>query len=154
MKTIRRRIPARTKVFYQCQTCGTKYGNKAKARECEKRILEFKKFSIGERVRNLEKRTCGIIASGSPALTRKSPHYYFEGIVIKIIGPQVSDYYYECRYLDGKPDRLNGHVYQYEVQYVCPVCDQLKTALCYAPELKILNVVKKSEPCVGPEKKY
>lgn len=143
MKTIRRRIPARTQIFHQCETCGTEYSNKAKAQKCEKRVLEFKKFSLGEFVRNIEKRICGV-----PPPPGKSPHYYFEGIVIKIIGPAVSDYDYECRWLGGKPDRLNGHVYQYEVQYVCPTCNQLETVLYYAPELRSLRVEKKSYP--GP----
>lgn len=148
MRTIRRKVPARVSVTYQCITCKTTYRSKHKAQECEKRVLEIKRFVVGETVRNIELRTC------CSNLIVKNRNYHFEGTVINIVGPMPSDYEYECKWLGGKPDRINGHVYQYEVKYVCPVCNQLKTALYHALELKSLSVDKKFGPYSGLEKRY
>lgn len=145
MKTIRRDIPARVKVSYQCGVCSGEYPRRSQAKKCEARILEIQKFAIGEVVKNLEPRVCPI--------NDDSP-YFFEGIIKKILGPRKSDYEYEVKWLGAQPERLNGHIYQYEVEYVCPKCNNLKSHLYYSPELKSLRVIKKTGPYRGPEKKY
>ena len=144
MKTIRRRIPARTNVSYQCWVCGTKYRSKKSAQKCEARTLEIREFSEGYWVRAKEKRHCG--------LTGKS--YICEGIIVDVLGPMLPDEEYENKWLGGKTERLNGHVYQYEVQFICPCCNKLKRAFYYGPGLQSLEVVKKSGPWSGPEKRH
>lgn len=131
MKITRKRIPARTVVSYQCETCGTKYPRKLSAIGCEKRKLETKVFKLGERVKNTTARQC-----------HNGKNYYFEGVVIGVRGPVPSDDEYEILILGGKKERMNNHVYQYEVEYVCPVCQNIKTALLYAPQLKSMEIVK------------
>lgn len=136
MRIIKVRIPAKTVRSYQCETCKTRYSSKTKARECEKRVLEIRRSAVGDRVSNIEPRTCGTVGKGNI-------NYHFDGIIIKVVGPNPADYEYEVRWLGAQDDRVNGHIYQYEVRYVCPVCNKLRTALYYAPELKSLKVEKK-----------
>ena len=131
MKVTKKRIPAKTVVSYQCETCGTKYRKESSAVNCEKRKLERKIFKIGEQVKNTTPRNC-----------YNGKNYYFDGIVIDIRGPVPCDDEYEILILGGKEERMNSHVYQYEVKYVCPICKNIKTALLYAPQLKSMEIVK------------
>ena len=131
MKVIRVEIPAKTDVSYQCETCGRKYHNELSAVNCEKRKLERKIFKIGELVKNTTARQC-----------HNGKNYYFDGTVIDIRGPIPSDDEYEILILGGKEERMNSHVYQYEVKYVCPICKKIKTALLYSPQLKSTEIVK------------
>ena len=119
----------------RCGVCKTKYSSTKKgralkeAKQCASRILEKKVFKLGDPVTNLEPRNC--FGGGKS--------YYFRGRVIKIIGPEPSDYETEVKWLGGKQERVNGHVFQYEVEYICPRCEKTKTMLYYAPELKNIN---------------
>lgn len=124
MKTIIRRIPARISRSYKCETCGTTYASKKRAQECEKRILEKRKFKEGDLVNNIKPRFC----CDKP--------YFFGGEVVKILGPMPSDEDYENRHLGGRSERVNGHVFMYEVSYICPHCLNLKSVRYYGPELK------------------
>ena len=114
------------KTLYVCSKCRTKYSNKKEASRCEKRIRENKSFRIGDRIQNIEPRTCSM----------KQKNYIFSGRVVRILGPKPSDYEYEVKWLGGKTERVNGHVFQYEVEFICPHCKEKRRELYYAPELK------------------
>jgi len=113
---------------YQCRTCRTKYTSIRAAKECESRTREKKIYRVGDLVKNIEPRIC--------YMPYKYQNYIFEGRVIRILGPKPSDYEYEVKWLGGVPERIKGHVFEYEVDYRCPRCGMQKTALYYAPELK------------------
>lgn len=115
------------KTFYMCSVCRTKYPNKKEAARCEKRTCEKKSFSIGDTVRNIEPRTCWM----------NSEEYIFSGKVVRILGPKPSDYEYEVKWLGGKAERINAHVFQYEVEFNCPHCKEKEQARYHAPELKL-----------------
>jgi len=117
------------KVFYRCSRCKTKYTNKAEALRCEKRTLETKVFKVGNPVKNIEPRFCRI----------KQKEYFFSGTVTRIVGPEPSDYEYEVKWLGGKKERLNAHVFMYQVEFHCPRCKKTKRARYYAPELKLIS---------------
>ena len=119
-----RTIIQRTR-YYQCEICETKYKDKSQAQKCEQRKLENREFKNGDRVTSVEPRHCYI-----------NKPYNFRGVVVKVIGPMPSDYDYECRHLGGKGQRLYSHVFQYEVEYICPVCLEVKRARYYGPEIK------------------
>lgn len=121
---------SKTVTRFQCDTCKTEYHNRREAFDCEAKPCEKKMFSVGDKVSNKEKRTC---IGGK--------HYIFRGHVIRVIGPEPPDEEYEIKWLGGK--RLDRHVYHFEVRYRCPVCKKTKTALYYAPELKLLARGKK-----------
>lgn len=114
------------KVFYRCSRCRTKYADKAKALQCEQRVLEAKVFTVGSRVKNIEPRFC---------ITGQK-QYFFSGRVTKIVGPELPDYEYEVKWLEGKKERLGAHVFMYEVKFRCPCCKEIKEVRYYAPELK------------------
>lgn len=120
-------------VWYQCSVCKTKYSKASEARECEAKILEEKKFKAGDLVTNIEPRTCWS--------SDKRP-YVFKGEVIKIIGPLPSDEEYELKWLGGNPKRLDGHVWEYEIKYICPRCHEKTSHRYYTPELKKLEMRK------------
>lgn len=117
------------KVFYRCSGCKTKYANKKEALLCEKRILEKKVFNVGSRVKNIETRVC----------QKKQKRYFFSGIVTRIVGPELPDYEYEVKWLGGKEERLNAHVFVYQVKFRCPKCKETKCCRYYAPELKFIS---------------
>ncbi len=130
MKVIRRRVPAKTVVSYQCEVCGTKYSNRSQAEKCERRTLEDRlvRFKKGNRIEVKVIHSCNHVGTGPQKLF--SP----VGIVIKVIGPVLSDLEYEVKWLGGKPDRVNGHVFQYLVRFQC-VCGKTREGLFYLPEL-------------------
>lgn len=114
------------KTLYVCSKCKTKHSSKRVAEQCERMSIEKKAFRIGDRVRNIEQRMCNA----------KDKTYIFSGKIIKIIGPEPSDYEYEMKWLGGKRERVNAHVFQYEVEFKCPHCGEKGEHLYYAPELK------------------
>ena len=132
MKQIVRRVLAHTTRSFQCEICGTKYRTTKQAKKCESRRLEIKEFNRGDLVKNREQRICNVV----------DKQYHFIGTIIGVLGPNLPDYEYESKWLGGKTDRLNGHVYQYEVLYVCPECNDSKTTLYYGPELKSVKLVE------------
>ena len=113
-------------VLYQCSKCKTRYISAGRALQCEDKILEKKAFRVGNIVCNLEPRTCNMDKS-----------YTFCGKVVRVLGPKPSDHEYEVKWLRGKPERTNGHVFEYEVEFTCPHCKEIKRARYYAPELKL-----------------
>lgn len=116
-------------VYYQCQTCLTDYSKAAEARRCDRRITEKKLFSVGDRVRGLK-----------PCVKEKRQRQYeFQGKVVRIIGPQRADYEYEEKWLGAKLERLKSHVYQYEVEFHCPKCQEKNGDVFYAPELRAIK---------------
>lgn len=127
-----KRVVTKT-VSYECGICKKRYKNSSEAKKCETRIVEKKKFRIGNKVQNLEPRTCGM----------NHKPYRFNGKVIKIYGPIVSDYEYEVKWLGGK--RINWHVFQYEVKFICPHCKEERSELYYAPELKTVRTMDKMD---------
>lgn len=121
----------RTEKTFQCSICKTEYYKKSDAKKCEKRKLEEKKFKKGDLVFAYEPRQC--------SRNNYKPHKV-RGEVVKILGPEASDEEYENKWLGGSPERLNSHVFQYEVKYTCPICDEKRGALYYAPEIdKIIS---------------
>lgn len=135
MKKIVKEIPTRTSVSYQCEICKKKYRSEKKAKECEERILEKKIFQIGDEVFNFEPRECYIGAKP----------YRVKMTIVKILGPKLPDYEYEVKWLGSK--RLDMHIFEYEVQYICPRCGCKKDARYYAPEIckfqgKIPSLIK------------
>ena len=123
-----RRVVKKT-VLYQCKICKTEYSTLKEVKKCEARGVEKKTFSVGDLVSNIEPRVCW----------KKSKGYIFRGKVVKIIGPMPADFEYECKWLKGQASRLNSHVFQYEVDYSCPHCKELKTARYFTPEIKKIN---------------
>ncbi len=113
---------------YRCIICKTVYNRRLKAKRCELKGIEKKLFKKDDSVCNKEQRVCGI--------TEKP--YRFRGKIVKIIGPMPPDYEYETKWLGGKAERLNNHVYEYEVKFSCPHCGQKKRSRYYAPELERL----------------
>lgn len=120
-------------VWYQCSVCKTKYRKLSDARECEAKTLEEKKFKIGDQVTNIEPRLC----------SRKNMRLYkFKGEIIKLIGPLCPDFEYEVKWLGGDSKRLDSHIWQYEVKYICPLCGRQKTTVYFTPELKKIEARK------------
>ena len=129
MRVIRRKISAHTVVSYQCEICGTKYRTHKKTEQCESRKLEKKKFRVGEPVeKTAYQHSC------------HNKVYFVKGVVSAIEGPvnPIIDHWNSYLWPNGDP-----HVYQYEVEFVCPICKQTKKTLCYAGELVSLKLVKK-----------
>lgn len=132
MKTIRREIPARTEVGYQCEICGTEYRTADEAVRCEKRNLEEKSFKVGQKVSARELRRCQLA----------SRPYKACGVVKMVLGPILPDRDYEIRHLGGAPQRMNSHVWHYIVWWKCPHCEKIKQHVFYAPELKAVEKKK------------
>lgn len=115
-----------------CSVCKTKYRSKdkskavGKALQCQKRPLEKKIFKKGDAVTNIELRTCSITGRA----------YYFKGKIARILGPMLAYYEYEVKWLGGIPNRVNGHIFQYEVSFICPHCKEKRLEIYYAPLLR------------------
>lgn len=127
-----KRIVKKT-VSYECNICKTTYKNPVEAKKCETRIIEEKKFEIGDSVKNIEPRSCGIYHKP----------YHFQGKIVKIHGPIASDYEYEVKWLGGK--RVHWHVFQYEVKFNCPHCNEKRNEFYYTPELKTAKTTDKTD---------
>lgn len=132
MKTIRREIPARTEVGYQCEICKTEYRTVAEAIHCEKRKLEKKIFKVGQEVSTMELRRCQLA----------SRPYIARGAVKMVLGPVLPDRDYEIRHLGGDPQRMNSHAWHYIVRWKCPHCEKTKQHVFYTPELKVVEKKK------------
>lgn len=130
MKIISRRVPARTVRSYQCGVCGTKYRAAEKAKKCEARIKENKTFKKGDVVRGYERHVCSYMG--------EDREFQPEGRVIKVLGPMLPDYEYEVKWLDGRFERINGHVYLYEVAYKC-LCGKPRKDLFRTPEIFLVK---------------
>ncbi len=126
MKTIVRRVPAHTIRSFQCEVCRAKYRTAKQALKCKARIKEKQVFKVGDFVKGYEPHVCSHKGRDRNFLT--------EGMVIKILGPMCPDYEYEVKWLGGKTERLNGHVYLYEVEYLC-LCGKSRKYLYRAPEI-------------------
>ena len=119
----------------RCSVCKTKYKSKSepkaveKALQCKNRSLEEKIFKKGDLVTNVELRTCSITGG----------KYYFKGKVVRVLGPMLPDYEYEVKWLGGVSSRVNGHVFQYEVSFMCPHCKEARKEFYYAPLLKPIH---------------
>ncbi len=124
MKKLTKKIPARRVIRYQCEVCKVKYRTEKQAINCEKRKLEPRQFSLLQTVWFVEPRQCG------------NSLYKAKCQVVKIIGPMLPDEDYENRHLGGNPARKNSHVFQYEVEFVCPFCSEKKRARYFTPELR------------------
>lgn len=118
-------------IQYQCSACKTIYPQADQAKACEERILEEKRFKVGDLVKNIEPRIC--------TMGPRNKTYTFKGKVIKIIGPVPSDYEYEAKWLGGNPKRLNSHVFIYEIEYICPHCKEKRLVRYFAPEIEKIN---------------
>src|SRR3989338_1595703 len=118
-----------TKITFRCSICKTEYDTAGDAQKCEKRVLEAMVFARGDRVSNIEPRTCQI----------HDKSYIFRGEIAKIIGPMASDYEYEVKWLGAVPERIHGHVFHYQVKLKCGHCRQTREELYYAPELKKIS---------------
>lgn len=114
---------------YECSICGTDYDRKSDTKNCERRTMEEKIFPIGARVRAKVPKRCRL----------RDEIYYAEGRIACLRGPKPSDYEYEVKWLGGNPKRLVMHVFQHQINYICPCCKKKKSALYYAPELKLLK---------------
>ena len=130
MKKITRRVPAHTNRSFQCEICKTKYRTAKQALECEARIKEKKVFKIGDVVRGYECHVCSHEGADRNFLP--------EGKIVKILGPMVPDYEYEVKWLDGRPERINGHVYLYEVIYKC-LCGKPRGCQYRNPEIFLVK---------------
>ncbi len=139
MKKIVKNIPAKVSISYQCKTCKTKYRTVTAAKKCEARILEKREFKVGDAVYPIQKRHCQVVSQA----------YRPKGKIIKIFGPMLPDYEYETKWLGGKTERLNGHIFQYEVKHICPCHNEKYTCLYFTPEIKrtekeCLEAIKKA----------
>jgi hypothetical protein len=121
MKTI-----VRQQKKYVCDICRTSYSNKREAEQCERRKREKKAFHLGDIVKAGERRMCNI----------KNKSFPCSGKIVRIVGPKPADEEYELKWLGGKIERLQSHVYEYEVKYVC-ICGQTQRDRYYAPELTL-----------------
>ena len=124
MKKIVKRV-----VTYKCDICRTEYGKAGDAKKCEKRSLEVKVFIKNDRVSNIEPRTCSI----------HDKNYIFRGKVVRIVGPMASDFECEVKWLGAVLERVNSHVFHYQVKFKCPHCKEVRENRYFAPELKKLS---------------
>lgn len=121
MKKITRKV-----TLWRCAICKIDYKRKSDAEKCERKPIEKREFKIGDRVTNcMEPRLCP--GKGT---------YRFKGRIIRIFGPQPPDEDYENRWLGGKRDRLDSHVFLYEVRFKCPKCGEIREESYFAPELE------------------
>ena len=124
MRITTQRVRAHTIIRYQCRVCRKKHTTENAARYCEARPVENKAFILGQVVRVIERREC----SGRP--------YFAKGVVTSITGPTLPDRDYEIRWLGAKPERLNGHIFMYEIKFFCPRCKRPKKVVAFTPELR------------------
>lgn len=132
MKVIVRRVPARTVRSYQCEVCGTKHAHESQAKNCEARSnndIRFYKLRVGDTVEIKLPHFCDH--------GKLSKSFTPSGCIIKRIGPVVSDADYERRWGED-PDRVHGHVFQYEVTFKC-CCGKGRSGLFYNPELSLIK---------------
>ena len=129
VRTITRKIPARTIRSYQCLVCKTKYRHKKLAEKCADRVLEKINFNIGDQVKINLYHICNI--------DEKS--FYPKGRVVKILGPMLPDEEYERKWFGGYSERLNSHIFQYEVAFYC-VCDMKRSGRYFLPEISLWPV--------------
>jgi len=133
MKKIITVVPRRVIHSYQCETCGTKYSKKEQAQKCEARIKEKKFFKKGDLVKgSAEYHACNHTGTDLSFLPK--------GKVIRVIGPILPDYEYEVKWLGAKAERLNGHIYLYEVEFPCKCRRVTRYYLFRSPELKLVKV--------------
>ena len=123
----------KTIMLYECEICLTKYEKKEDAIRCEGCGVEEEILQVGDRVTNVGLRTC--------SFQGREENYIFKGKVVEVKGPNPPDKEYEYKWLGGKKERLNSHVFSYIVEYICPICRKKKSAMYYTPEL--LKVIKK-----------
>ncbi len=130
MKKVVRQVPAHTARSFQCEVCGHRYHTQNQALRCEVRIKEKKVFNKGDLVKGIERHVCD----------HWSGDKYFQpiGKITKILGPMRPDYEYETKWLGGKPERINGHIYLYEVTYLC-WCGKTRSYLYRTPEIVFLK---------------
>lgn len=125
MKKIVKVIPERTVVMYQCGKCKTKYRSFKRAQKCNLMPVEKKIFCVGDSV------SCRRLNMCSRDMFGKS--YRLKGMIVKILGPGLPDEDYNIRLLQGK---LRGlHVFQYEVDWKCKLCNEPQLGLFYGMEL-------------------
>lgn len=111
-------------ILWRCSVCGINYDKKSDAKNCESKLVEQKKFKVGDQVTNsMEPRVCSTTGE----------EYRFKGRISKIFGPQPPDEEYSNKWLGGLS---NIHVFLYEVTYKCPRCGRKKETMYLAPELK------------------
>jgi len=108
---------------YRCDKCGTEYPNKADAKSCEAGTCEKKKFGIGDAVRARHSRFCMAAQRG----------YQAKGRVVAITGPEPYDP--EVMIKGFGISQAHGHIYWYEIEYRCPACRRVKSALYPAEAL-------------------
>lgn len=130
MKQIVRRVLAHTTRSFQCEVCGTKYSTKKQALKCENRTKENKIFKKGDVVRGLEYYLCDH--------GKKESKFLPEGRVAVVIGPTLPEYEYEIKWLGGKAERINGHIYLYDVTFKC-LCGKVRSDLFRTPELVMVK---------------
>jgi transcription elongation factor Elf1 len=114
---------------YHCDICNTGYPSQAKAKQCEKLSLETPIAKIGDPVRLIDQRQCGL----------SSKKYIAKGKITEIFGPFPPDQEYELKWLGGSKQRLESHVLQYLVTFTCPHCNEVREHPVYAPEFVALN---------------
>lgn len=130
MKQIVRRVPTHTVRSFQCNVCETKYPTAKQAKKCEARIKEKKVFKKGDVVKGYEFHVCNH--------GKKDKNFQPKGTITMVIGPILPDYEYEVERLKGKPERLNGHIYLYEVVYAC-LCGRQRGYQYRTPEIFIVK---------------
>lgn len=114
-------------VSYKCFIGGEKYKTAKRAEECEALGVEPQKYKVGDLVINVRPRLCD-----------NFKEHRFIGIVVKVFGPALPpDDVADRMNLGGiNPVPDNIHLYQYEIEYDCPVCKQEKKALYYGVAIR------------------
>lgn len=121
MKTIRKKIPARTEVSYQCSICKKVYDTKSKAKACEEAPVENKRFKRGDKVSGEHR--CGL------SYYHWSRMRKFVGVITKV--KLVSPSELHERQIGG-----GEHVYECYVTYICSFCKKKSYRLIFASALK------------------
>ena len=130
MKKIVRRVAAHTVRSFQCEICGHGYPTKSQALKCEARVKERRKFRKGDLVKGHELYVC---VDG-----KKKNKFLPEGRITIVIGPTLPEYEYEVKWLGARPERLNGHIYLYEVTFEC-LCGRTRSNVFRTPELVLVK---------------
>lgn len=114
-------------VRHECSIGKEKYKTAGEANKCEAKGVEPQEYKVGDIVVNVRERFC-----------HNHKKYFFFGEVIKVFGPALPPTDAADRMNLGgiKPVPDNVHLYQYEVEYICPVCKQKKKALYYGVAIK------------------
>lgn len=116
---------------YRCSTCRKTYDRRTQATACAKRLVQEKKFAIGDRVIGRESREC------------QSAHKSYKpiGCVMDIRGPIMVDEEYNIKWLQNA--FANVHTWEYVIMWNCPHCGEHRGGSYYAPELKRLDPTTK-----------